>query len=169
MTEFETYNLKNVAAHGLSDLSGKRATYFSFSQIPATLTERHTNLLELLVPHLHHAYVGATCAVDARQERGLAAPRSDPPVNGSATQAIYWANGFHLTVRERELLYWLGLGKTNEEISRAVHRARDTIKHQISDILAKLNVRTRHEAVALAVRLGLIPDRRAIRPGQDEK
>jgi transcriptional regulator EpsA len=169
-TEFKAYNLKNVAAHGVSDLSGKYATYFSFSQVPTALTERHTHLLELLAPHLRLAYIGATRLPGAQRKYGSPAPHSDRPDNGSAeTQTIYWAHGFHLTAREREILYWLGLGKTNEEISKAVHRARDTIKHQISDILAKLNVRNRHEAVALAIRLGLLPNRRAMPPAQDGK
>jgi DNA-binding NarL/FixJ family response regulator len=52
------------------------------------------------------------------------------------------------------------MGKTNDEISRTVHRARDTVKHQVSGILSKLNVSTRQEAVVLAIRLGMLADRR---------
>jgi hypothetical protein len=48
--EFDAYKLKNVAAHGVSDFSGRFATYFSFSQIPKTLGQRHADLLKILVP-----------------------------------------------------------------------------------------------------------------------
>lgn len=152
--EFERYDLKNVAAHGISDVSGKVATYFSFSQIPKSLTQRHADLLELLVPHLHHAYIRATSG-----------STKIPECNQRATQmtghpSLDWTHGFRLTAREHEILYWIGMGNTNDEISRTLHRARDTVKHQVSSVLKKLNVSTRQEAVALAIRNGLLPERR---------
>ncbi len=152
--EFERYDLKNVAAHGVSDVSGAMATYFSFSQIPQALSQRHGQLLELLVPHLHHAYIRAT-------SRSVSASDIGRPASYVADRHSHdWALGFRLTAREREILYWLGMGNTNDEISRTIHRARDTVKHQVSSVLKKLNVSTRQEAVALAIRIGLLPERR---------
>lgn len=163
--EFETYDLKNVAAHGVPDLSRAFATYFSFSQIPQALNKRHADLLKLLVPHLHHAYIGATSPAAALPRPRLPDPHYAQTTSGSQdSQALDWAQNFHLTAREREILYWLGQGKTNEQISQSVHRARDTVKHQVSQILTKLNAHTRNDAVALAVRVGLLPERRALRP-----
>ena len=142
-TEFNKFDLKNVAAHGVADLSGRYATYFSFSQIPESLNLRHAKFLELLVPQLHHAFVRAT-----NQSFSYLQHATD------------LADGFGLTTREQRVLYWLWLGKTNTEIGHATRRAHDTVKHQVSHILAKLNVRTRSEAVALAVRIGMLPERR---------
>ena len=142
-SEFKNYDLKNVAAHGVADLSGRYATYFSFSQIPESLNLRHAKFLELLVPQLHHAFVRATNQPFAYLQH-----------------ATELADGFGLTTREQRVLYGLWLGKTNDEIGHATRRAPDTVKHQVSSILAKLNVRTRSEAVALAVRIGMLPERR---------
>ena len=59
-TEFRNFALKNVAAHGATDSTGHRATYFSFSQIPQTLVARHANLLGLIIPPLRSAFEQAT-------------------------------------------------------------------------------------------------------------
>ena len=154
--EFDAYDLKNVAAHGVPDLSGRYATYFSFSQIPKSLTKRHSDLLELLVPQLHHAYVQAT----AGPKFGFT---SDHPIDTTAgSSGLAWAQGFGLSTRELQVLYWLSMGKTNDQIAHATRRARDTVKHQVSGILAKLNVCTRSEAVVLAIRVGILPERRQL-------
>lgn len=152
--EFHAYDLKNVAAHGVPDLSGRYATYFSFSQIPKSLTTRHADLLELLVPQLHHAYVQATSGA-----KGSLIPNQHLSESCNPS-GLDLAQGFGLSTRELQVLYWLGMGKTNHQIAHATRRARDTVKHQVSGILAKLNVRTRNEAVALAVRVGILPERR---------
>lgn len=150
-TEFDSFNLKNVAAHGVVDISGGNAIYFSFSQIPEKLNARHANMLELLVPHLHHAYVRATISpVSLDQLPSAAAKR----------RSLGWSHGLGLSARELQILYWLCAGKSNDEIAHILNRARNTIKHQVSDIFAKLNVRNRNEAVTFAVRVGILPDRR---------
>ena len=151
-TEFDSYNLKNVAAHGVVDISGGNAIYFSFSQIPETLNSRHANLLELLVPHLHHAYLRATVLQKS--------PNQMPDVAGSHSPLL-WSQGLGLSARELQILYWLCAGKNNNEIAHILNLARNTIKHRVSHIFAKLNVRNRNEAVTFAVRVGILPDRRA--------
>jgi ATP/maltotriose-dependent transcriptional regulator MalT len=62
---------------------------------------------------------------------------------------------FGLTPRERQVLEMLAAGATNREIGQALYMAEKTASVHVSRILAKLDVRTRTEAAAVAHRLGL--------------
>jgi DNA-binding CsgD family transcriptional regulator/tetratricopeptide (TPR) repeat protein len=60
-----------------------------------------------------------------------------------------------LTPREREVLALLAEGRTNREIGETLFMAEKTASVHVSRILAKLEVRTRTEAAAVAHRLGI--------------
>jgi len=60
-----------------------------------------------------------------------------------------------LTSREVQVLRLLVLGHTNTELAHWLHVAPKTVDHHVSSILAKLEVRSRTEAVAAAFGLGL--------------
>jgi two-component system nitrate/nitrite response regulator NarL len=55
-----------------------------------------------------------------------------------------------LTAREREILVGIGAGKTNREIAETLFLSEKTIKHYVSNILQKLQVRSRVEAALFA-------------------
>lgn len=57
-----------------------------------------------------------------------------------------------LTERELEILKLVGQGLTNREIGHRLYLAEKTIKHYITNILQKLQVRSRVEAALLAAR-----------------
>jgi two-component system, NarL family, nitrate/nitrite response regulator NarL len=57
-----------------------------------------------------------------------------------------------LTEREREALTLVDQGLTNREIGQRLHLAEKTIKHYMTNILQKLQVRSRVEAALLAAR-----------------
>ncbi len=63
-----------------------------------------------------------------------------------------------LTERERRILNLMVKGLNNNEIAEQVLFSRATVKAAVSMILEKLGARTRVEAVAIALRLGLIDD-----------
>lgn len=128
---FRKYGLRNIAAHGVRDMSGAMASYFSFSDIPEKLTARHAYLLELLVPHMHVALMRAF------RNSEPALPRAQA------------CGG--VTLREREVLGWLREGKTNWEISRIFGVSENTVKNQVRSVLIKLKVNNRTQAVARAV------------------
>ena len=48
-------------------------------------------------------------------------------------------------------------GHTNTELARQLHVTPKTVDHHVSSILAKLDVRSRTEAVAAAFGLGITP------------
>jgi ATP/maltotriose-dependent transcriptional regulator MalT len=64
---------------------------------------------------------------------------------------------FGLTPRERDVLTLVASGATNREIGEQLHMAEKTASVHVSRILAKLNVRSRTEAAAVAHRQGLVP------------
>lgn len=62
-----------------------------------------------------------------------------------------------LTEREREILALIGTGLTNREIGERIFLSEKTIKHYVTNILQKLQVRSRVEAALLANRHGRPP------------
>jgi ATP/maltotriose-dependent transcriptional regulator MalT len=62
---------------------------------------------------------------------------------------------FGLTPRERQVLTLVSEGRTNREIGDTLYMAEKTASVHVSRILAKLSVRSRTEAAAVAHRLGL--------------
>ncbi len=60
--------------------------------------------------------------------------------------------------REREILQLVRRGKSNKEIGAALYITEDTVKRHVSNLLAKMGVSDRAEAVAEAIRRGLLPE-----------
>jgi DNA-binding CsgD family transcriptional regulator len=77
---------------------------------------------------------------DAQADAAIEAPDEDP---------------FGLTPREREVLAMVAEGATNREVGERLYMAEKTASVHVSRILAKLDVRSRTEAAAVAHRHGL--------------
>ncbi|HVW47503.1 MAG TPA: response regulator transcription factor, partial [Solirubrobacterales bacterium] len=75
--------------------------------------------------------------------------------SGSAGDGAEDADPFGLTPRERQVLAALAEGATNREIAARLYMAEKTASVHVSRILAKLGVRSRTEAAAVAHRLAL--------------
>jgi DNA-binding NarL/FixJ family response regulator len=87
-----------------------------------------------------------------------------PPVTAAGAAAGGEADPFGLTPRERQVLALVARGATNREIGAELYMAEKTASVHVSRILAKLDVRSRTEAAAVAHRLGLDGDVAATRP-----
>ena len=100
--------------------------------------------------------IGATWLVDeldglARRAR-LTLAGAEPVVEEQPAEP---RDELGLTPRERDVLALLAEGRTNREIGEALFMAEKTASVHVSRILAKLDVRSRTEAAAVAHRLGL--------------
>lgn len=62
----------------------------------------------------------------------------------------------HLSTRELEVLERAAAGETNRAIAEALFISENTVKHHLKNILAKLQMQNRAQAVAWAVKEGLI-------------
>ncbi|PSB21819.1 DNA-binding response regulator [filamentous cyanobacterium CCP2] len=60
-----------------------------------------------------------------------------------------------LTDREREVLQILSHGKTNQEIAEALSISESTVKFHVNNILSKLGVNDRTQAVLIAIKRGV--------------
>ena len=64
--------------------------------------------------------------------------------------------GTDLTDREREILALMVEGKSNSEISKSIFITQATVKYHVSNILSKLGVTSRTEAVVIAIKNNLV-------------
>lgn len=69
---------------------------------------------------------------------------------------IHQGSGPHLSARERECLSWVSRGKSSSDIGAILSLSPRTVDSYLEKVCAKLGVRTRIEAVANAVRAGVI-------------
>jgi DNA-binding CsgD family transcriptional regulator/tetratricopeptide (TPR) repeat protein len=95
--------------------------------------------------------LGATAAINAvrgeMRRRGFTSiPRGTRPTTR--------ADRFGLTSRQREVLELLAQGLTNADISKRLVLSERTVDHHVADVLAKLGVDSRRDAVRLAAVAG---------------
>jgi NarL family two-component system response regulator LiaR len=90
------------------------------------------------------------------------AKRGRSTIDSAAAQALVASTaeetpkGEILTPREREILVMLTEGKTNKDIANQLSLSEGTVRFHVSNILSKMGVNNRTEAVSLAFQQGLI-------------
>jgi DNA-binding NarL/FixJ family response regulator len=101
----------------------------------------------LLKDMLCEEILGAVRAVHAGQRR-------IPPAVG--TRLAERMAGMTLSERERQVLEFVATGKSNKEIAAALEITEATVKGHMTNILGKLGVTDRTQAVITALRRGLV-------------
>ena len=90
---------------------------------------------------LNEVVAQATAVADALLSEPAAAPHPSPA---------------GLSPREQQVLRLLAAGKSNPEIAEALFIGRGTVKTHVVNILAKLQAKSRTEAVSIALHRGLL-------------
>ena len=88
----------------------------------------------------------------------LEQPHAEQSVVERQPASTHPASTLGLTPREQHVLRLLTSRQTNKEIAESLHISPKTVSIHVSNILAKLEVRSRREAAALAHRLRLFAD-----------
>jgi transcriptional regulator EpsA len=134
----ERSELRSAAADGLRGLDGRLKSYFCFSRVEIPLGSRVEYLLQLLVPFLHATF-----------SRVLSNEEPDASMHGLQNPPL-------VTAREVQILNYIKLGKTNQQIAEALALSPLTVKNHVQKILRKLNASNRGHAVALAINSGVL-------------
>jgi two-component system nitrate/nitrite response regulator NarL len=85
-------------------------------------------------------------------------PGDEPAASVQPEPVEIMSQPYDLTPREMEVLRLMARGSRNKEIAETLTIAERTVKIHVGNILGKLNVTNRTEAVALAIKLGLLQD-----------
>ena len=128
LKSFRQHDLRNIAAHAVFDTELCLGTYHSFYRVPGKLGTQHEELLSAVTPVMHEVL----CRVINYYGRDSGVSQS-------------------LTPREREIVHWVGIGKTNGEIATLAGIGVDTVKHHVSRILAKFDVANRAQLVRVLI------------------
>jgi len=140
--------LRNIAAHGVSNKEGDVMTFFSFSRIIDDPNPRHAYILQLLVPQMHHAFL--------RVMNDRSKFINKPVELDQISKRTEKAEKQLISPREIEVLRWVFLGKTNPEVSDILNVSVNTIKNHMHNAISKLGVENRSQAAKSAEKMGLL-------------
>ncbi len=154
--EFESLG-ERVRALG-ADSSNGAIVVFSFSDrreaVEQAMRAGAQGFISKTVPR-NHIIAGLKAA--ARGERIVLTQRSQ---RSQVDEALRWpGRDIGLTERESEILSLLSTGMTNRELGRNLYVSENTIKTHLRSLYAKLGVRNRAQAAALAGQ-GILGDHR---------
>ena len=106
---------------------------------------------EELIAAIHVVASGEALLAPAVTRRLIEAFVSAPRVSAEAKRQVA-----DLTPREKEVLHLVARGLSNAEVAAGLHLGEATVKSHVSNLLTKLDVRDRVQAVVLAYESGLV-------------
>ncbi|MDY7075820.1 MAG: response regulator transcription factor [Chloroflexota bacterium] len=131
-------------------------------QVIALTSFRETDLVRRVLQAGAIGYLLKSVSVDDLAEAIRAAYAGQPALSPEATQALIQTAGQgsppgdDLTPRERQVLNLMVKGLSNPDIAGRLTISRSTARAHVSNILSKLGVSNRVEAIAVALRCELV-------------
>lgn len=154
----QRHALCNCVFHGVPQINGSPSAFFCFVNLPEPLTRRTTYLIELTVPSLYAAHLKVLYGElnrDTRRSTRITRPAAAPRVLAAPKT---------ITQRQVQILQWVQEGKSNREIAEVLKLSPLTVKNHVQNILKKLKVRNRAQAVGCAIGARLISSSPPARP-----
>lgn len=133
LDSFCRHRLQNVVAHAIYDRARCVGTYHSVYRLPMRPDQQYIETLRTFVPAMHEAL----CRV----------------INQATMIETLGINISTMSDRERRVVHWLRLGKTNAQIADLVNLSENTVKHHLTNIFDKLGVSNRAQLVRCLVEL----------------
>jgi len=125
---------------------GARLAQVTIFKVPSVRPDLYT-LVHVLAP----------IDVEGRLARALAAAGAVPVAPSAACAAVLDApSSPPLTAREQEILQWVAEGLQNKEIAQKLGLSLATVRNHVHNVLEKLEVHSKLEAVSLAFRHGWV-------------
>jgi transcriptional regulator EpsA len=127
--------VRTVLVHGICDERGRHDCLYVLFSTRSLETEAHRVAMEVLLPYLDTAMRQVPLLqtdIEAQAE-----PDDSTAVNDSP-----------LTDREIEIMTWVKMGKTNQEVGMILDISAFTVKNHLKRIFRKLDVFNRMQAVA---------------------
>ena len=128
----EDFGLNTGFTFGQRDPAGTGGSLFSFSGPKLKPYPRSVVIQDLVLPHLHRVL----CELEV-----------PGPSQGPRTP---------LSERELEVLRWIGAGKSSWETGMILRISERTVNFHVKNIVRKLDAVNRPQAVAMALKLGLL-------------
>lgn len=125
------FGLSEGYSHGAKSPHRNEGSVFSIAGPSIERNRRTEIILEYIIPHLHQALSRV--------------------FNPDKTTTI-----LPISTQEKEVLKWVKLGKSNPEISTILGISENTVKYHLKVITRKFDVRTRVQAIAVALEQGVI-------------
>lgn len=142
LTELRQCGLHSTLVHGRQSTRGGGWDYFVLLRKESAIGVRHGYFMELLLPHLHSAF-HRVMLLDGDFR------------NNDTLEAVSKGSKL-LTDRELEIMHWVREGKSNQEIGSILNISQLTVKNHVQNILKKLKVQNRAQAVSHAIALRLL-------------
>lgn len=131
LDNFRRFGWRNAIGHAQQDDTRCVGSYHNLYNVSGAPNASHAQILREVVPLLHELLY--------RVIDNLVT--TDRVVGGSSA----------LTDREREVIRWLRLGKTNAQIANLMQISETTVKHHLTTIFEKFDVSNRAQLVRLLV------------------
>ncbi len=129
------HGMHSALTHGIKDERGSYDCLYVVFSAQEVFMEAACKTLTQVLPYIDHAL---------RQVEHL-------PHQSVGRGGLYQRFSMErlLSAREREILHWIAMGKTNDEIASILELSLYTVKNNVQRIFRKLNVSNRAQAVAV--------------------
>jgi transcriptional regulator EpsA len=140
--------MRSAVVHGVKDVRGKHDCLYVFlSGTPPEDGELLRRSIELLLPHIDLA-LRRLSHVDSQLALRTVGKFASLGLDSENDLSPVGISDLGLSLRQLEIMEWVRLGKTNQEIGQILDISMFTVKNHLQRVFKKLDVLNRAQAVA---------------------